>query len=516
MHRLLPRSRPALLATVLLLVSLAGCGLTEEDERVCADVVCTVGYCLAKAGQPVCHCGALEWSLGQTCASQSPETLDDDGSPQAATPLEPSATAHTFTFDSSSDRSKTDVDYFSFQGLAGHIYRATCLGAGCQVEIQNEAKERLAFTYTLGDPVLAELSASGRYYVRAHTSSTFGGDYTLKLEDLGLDDVGDDRASALPRTPSAQSFSGLLETPTDVDAFVVQATAGRVYRFTCTVPEGTRWELLWEESIYAAPPAYANPSTQPRAEVSTLATSTGPLLARIRVSIHTPVAPFMHYLCWLEESLDDHAGTSAQATPLALGAPVSAQVQWWGDVDVLAFAGPTPAEHLYRLTVSPAANSSAIEFRDSASLPLSQSVVKGPESTVHTVKTRAAGALLVRIQGTPASYSLRLEDMGPEDHGDTQATATALEVGQTARGSVEVPADHDYFALSLAANQRYVLTSPSPVGFTLHAPDSMSLPFTRDGQTFAFTTRAAGTYFLQVSYSSINSGAAVPYELTVR
>lgn len=187
MHRLLPRSRPALLATVFLLVALAGCGLTEEDERVCADVVCTVGYCLAQAGQPVCHCGALEWSLGEQCASQSPETLDDDGTPQSATPLEPSATARTFTFDASFDRSKTDVDYFSFQGLAGHIYRATCLGAGCQVEIQNEAKERLGFTSILGDPVHAKLSTSGRYYVRTSATSTFGGDYTLKLEDLGLE-----------------------------------------------------------------------------------------------------------------------------------------------------------------------------------------------------------------------------------------------------------------------------------------------------------------------------------------
>ena len=227
MHLHPPRVHPGTLTAVFLLVSLAGCGLTEEDTRVCAGIVCSAGYCLAESGQPVCHCGPLEWSLGQTCALQREETPteDTDNTPPSATPLEPSSVPRTFTF-ARLPRPKQDVDYFAFQAVAGHIYRVSCKApGGCEVSVQDGILRTLAVSaHRQGAPLHIELTSPGQYFLHAVSFTSEGGEYSLLLEDLGLDDVGDDEASAAPRLPSPESFSGLLETPGDADVFALQTT----------------------------------------------------------------------------------------------------------------------------------------------------------------------------------------------------------------------------------------------------------------------------------------------------
>ena len=167
----------------------------------------------------------------------------------------------------------------------------------------------------------------------------------------------------------------------------------------------------------------------------------------------------------------------------------------------------------------PPVDSDWVFLRDGAGTVLSRLVTKSPESTVYTMKTTAARSLLIRLQTGLASYLLRLEDVGPEDHGDTHTTATPLALGQTVRGSLELTGDRDLFALSLAARQRYVLTTDSTtVRFRVYAAAEAYVALTSSGPPpFAFTTSGAGTYFVEVSDPGSNGvGTALPYEFTVQ
>jgi hypothetical protein len=133
---------------------------------------------------------------------------------------------------------------------------------------------------------------------------------------------------------------------------------------------------------------------------------------------------------------------------------------------------------------------------------------------VYTVRTLAARPLFVHVAGSPASYTVRLEDAGPEDDGDTHATATALAVGQTAQGSLEVKGDADDFALSLDAGQRYVLEgSSTAVRFFVSGEDGTSVPLAADG---SFTPKKAQTYFVEVREAAPTSyGPPLPYSFTL-
>lgn len=450
------RRSPPLLATVLLFALLAGCGLTEEDARVCEGVTCTAGYCIAVGGQPVCHCGAWEQAVGETCALVRDVPMDTDDSPEGATPLAPSGEPVSSTF--APTWSSLDVDYFVFEASAGHIYRLSCTASatGCYLSLVDaEGRDVAKGGGSPGFAFQVELAQAGRYHVRLVSLSGQAGDYSVRLEDLGLDDFGDHLGAASPRTPSPEWFGGRLETPGDRDFFSFAATAGHMYRLSCISSMQESWtvwlrdgsgQALSEASSYGG-----------KAAVGRKAPGDGLLFAE--VSAKDPQGG--DYACKLEDlGPDDHGDTLDTATvltPVTDGSLTPGRIELFGDVDVFTFT-PTPG-HLYGFVYT---------YGLSCSLLMQSATGSQHDShmpfSVIDVPPGSTPFLLLGSRGGDAEYSYRLEDLGVDDHGGTAATATPLVAGTSAAVHVAGLGDVDALTFSATARRVYRLTvSPASI-----------------------------------------------------
>src|SRR5262249_14925838 len=73
---------------------------------------------------------------------------------------------------------------------------------------------------------------------------------------------------------------------------------------------------------------------------------------------------------------------------------------------------------------------------------------------------------------TRGRYTLTLEQLGMDDHGNFPTSATPFALGESVGGTLETPSDIDVFAVELEGGQRYVLSGSSLVRFDVTAPDS--------------------------------------------
>jgi len=89
----------------------------------------------------------------------------------------------------------------------------------------------------------------------------------------------------------------------------------------------------------------------------------------------------------------------------------------------------------------------------------------------------------------------------PDDHGDTLATASALRVGDSVSGCLEVTGDADCFVVELVANRRYVfgLHGFGAAHLRLLAPDGKTeLASAGRGQILAYRAASGGRHYLRV------------------
>lgn len=108
-----------------------------------------------------------------------------------------------------------------------------------------------------------------------------------------------------------------------------------------------------------------------------------------------------------------------------------------------------------------------------------------------------------------------LEELGPEDHGETAATATPLALGQTVSGHMDVSGDVDAFAVPLEAGRSYTLNLAGPTAswtVSVLAPNGALVNSFFSSGTHAFTSTVAGTYTVRVSVSTWD----LDYQLSVQ
>ncbi|HLL54383.1 MAG TPA: hypothetical protein VK447_12590, partial [Myxococcaceae bacterium] len=109
-----------------------------------------------------------------------------------------------------------------------------------------------------------------------------------------------------------------------------------------------------------------------------------------------------------------------------------------------------------------------------------------------------------RDGGTPSpigTYRYRLEELGPDDHGDTPETATALSpAGVTGLGLVESEGESDVFAFTADAQRLYAFEciSEAPYLCNLSVLDARGevMPVVA---TFGFKAPSAGTFYVKQS-----------------
>jgi hypothetical protein len=213
---------------------------------------------------------------------------------------------------------------------------------------------------------------------------------------------------------------------------------------------------------------------------------------------------------------DDHGNTAATATALTANTFVAGSIEVSGDVDVFSFTATTA--HFYRVTcTSSTYDVCALTVRDATAV----SVASASSSTlsVATFKAASAGAFTVEARGYSTytgSYQLKYEDLGVDDVGDTQQTATALTLGTARAGVNEVGTDVDFFAVTLAANTTHTVTVTAGYTTWLTAYNAAGTVVGSSSSTGTLSLPAttAGTYYVRVMpYSTSSSGA---YTITVQ
>jgi len=431
-------------AVALALAVLSSCS-TEGDGGSCATHPCYTGYCIVENGQAVCKGGP------------------NDGNDTAgtATALTPSSEARTATYDFR-PVPDVDVDFYSFQAGAGHVYRIACYSpeAGCELHLRDAADQPLAESRDASRAGVVRELPPGRYVfsIQAAVRSKLV-EYQLVLEDLGPDDHGDTRVEATPRIPSPEPITGRAEDPEDVEVFSFPVTSGHLYQFDCSGLT-REWALSLEDSAGVGIDASANHPAYK--QVGFTATREGRAFAVLRTFGGKDLET---YSCKLEDlGLDDHGNTPQTATVLVPGEAGSpGEIQARMDVDL--FRVDATEGHLYRFQCS----SSAVSCEVSLYAGAGATKFFAPDLPLGTrawvFETTAGGAYYLAVSGPVGLYSYGLEDLGRDEYGNTLATASVLTPGVSAADAVEWAGDKDFFTFDPVQGTLYRISlTPRPLG----------------------------------------------------
>jgi hypothetical protein len=395
---------------------------------------------------------------------------------------------------------QSDVDAFMFVPIARHTYQVECTlppsQGWCQTRVFRVGQSPTG-PYQYETHFRAEDATPHLLLVRGSTSPDATVAYRITIRDLGGDDHADSPASATPMTVGGPSVSGKLLVGGDVDAFTFTLEALRIYRFQCTVSSYNSYSfrLTLRDPI-------GTPVEQGSWLLTFLARSSGPhvMLASGGSFESTP------YTCQLSElGTDDHGNTREQASALPTGAGTGAH-QYIGDVDV--FSAPTRVGRIYRATLSPSIQSSLTLLVSDAEGGSLASTSSSTSMTLDFRATTATTVLSVGNSSAPPSggtYSVKLEELDPDDHGDTPATATPVTLPDPFSGTLGFTGDTDVFSFTLTAPRIYRLRCS--FGGSSSAPhvrlrDSTGREVSSGQGTLVYEVNAGGTYSADVHTGS--------------
>lgn len=337
--------------------------------------------------------------------------VDDHGDTAAtATPIMPGSVPFIWNYGS-------DIDAFSFPVVAGHVYSASC--QFCSVMLQGSAQAGNGVRHWS-----FVAAASGSAVVLAR-GTTLGQPDTLVITDLGTDDFGNAAQSATSITVDTP-VNGVLEYTNDIDAFSIDAGPNRFYAVTacafCTVT--------------MAGSGLTSSTGNPWVFRTTAATSAIITVAQLPSS--TP-PPFSYALQVTDHGVDDVGDTPATATRLTTDGGISGQLTLSLDVDYFAF--DLPDDHIYRVESGNPQVRVQIS-RGNTYLGEGASMTFRGSIGAYTAAFRDAFLATVR------PYTITLNDLGPDDYGDTPSTATSLTRGVQIQGINEYDGDQDAFVIA--------------------------------------------------------------------
>ncbi|MDY7229149.1 pre-peptidase C-terminal domain-containing protein [Hyalangium rubrum] len=401
-----------------------------------------------------------------------------------------------------------DVDVFSFQAQAGHIYAFTCSPSGgttaCHVSLSDAAGNVLAVDNNGGTGyIVHEYAQAGTYYFRL--SSEGVGSYTYRLEDLGFDDHGDTSGTATALTAPA-SGSGRLELPGDVDVFSFTGSADETYEFTCTGTSVDCNVLLVDSS---GGTVASDTDTTANARIVYRLPQAGTWFLHVK---STPVGTGSYGYQLVSLGTDEHGDTPATATPVGVGAPeAGGRIDTPTDVDVFSF--DALANHIYEITCTSTQLTCQLQLLNAAGAVLDSN--SGTHAKV-VYEVGAAGTYYFRLasaSSTVGTYAYRVVDLGVDDHGDTRATATLITASTTSStGRVETLGDVDYFSFAGAVNTTYEFScSSSAIDCDVVLSDASGAVLLSDTGSSSeakvtYVVRTAGTFFLKASSGTTTTG----------
>ncbi len=348
------------------------------------------------------------------------------------------------------------------------------------------------------------LKARGRY------ANSLGA-FAVSTTALGPDDHGDDAAHATPVSATGLASSAAWERTGDVDMLSAQVTAGHAYALSCASTRGCRVVVTTSSGLVLA----NNASTSTANALFTPSTS-----GTISLQFSAYTAGTASWTWTLTDtSIDDVGDSVATADALSIGATRTAGLQTTSDHDFYTFV--SQAGRGYQVTCSATASYlCAMTVRDeNGALLGSTSYGYGSPTTV-SFTTSSVMTVSIDVYGSATgSYTLTLTDLGADDHGNTAATATAVQLGVATAGNIQLTGDVDVFSFSATSGSLYIASCSTTASYlcamTVRDANGVSVASSSYGTatTASFSASAGGTYTVEVR--SQYTGYTGAYTLTV-
>lgn len=320
------------------------------------------------------------------------------------------------------------------------------------------------------------------FTARARLPSSVSG-FAMSVTTLAVDDYSDDPSSAMPLVMDGPALDGALEREHDVDVFSAPQVNNHLYNVRFDGSPGVLLSVTDGSGQLL--------TSNPPGPLVWLATQGQPVLLRVTG------AAGQSYSVGIDDLLvDDHGNTLWAATAIALNTAIPGRLELFDDVDVFTFAA-VPG---HAVEISTASNLWLELYDDQGTLvsarasPLAQYVASSATLTLVVRRLDTYSPLsLIR-------YVLTVRDLGPEDHGDTLATATPATIGTSQPGQIGYPTDADVFAVSGQAGHVYraTLTGQSLCILWLTDAADTSLDSSQ-GRPLVFFVPSASPLFVRVT-----------------
>jgi|GEM_PF-5296801 len=391
-----------------------------------------------------------------------------------------------------------DTDVFTFRSRPGHGYRFVCEpppGLLIEVVLTTASGEAWdAAEGSSGSPVaVALLADSGRDWfveVRAR-GGLFPGDSRCRFWDLGPDEHGDTLATATPVTPGVP-VNVTLQSRDDVDVFAFTGEPGHAYTLR-TEPPG-RWSAQVVDAAGANVAASTTEGLRARVERA------GTYYLRIEGE---DLWAHAFSLTLVDAGLDDHGDSPETATHLVPGTSVTGRFETPQDTDAIAFLAE--ARGIYLASYAPFPGLSVNHRGASSSLGL------GDGRHLFSARDAAFVTLMFQPLDGAEGFSLQVEQVAVDDHGDYSQDAQVLSLPAEVSGVVQTAVDADVFSVWLDAGRAYRLgLDIGTLELTLVAPGGA--PWRP--QAGVFSPERTGTHLLSLAGAS--GLAHVPWRFTLQ
>ncbi|MBL8918802.1 MAG: hypothetical protein JNJ54_08095 [Myxococcaceae bacterium] len=349
------------------------------------------------------------------------------------------------------------------------------------------------------------------FCTRAYSSSSLAS-WTLRVTDHGADDHADGRAGAsalVPSTAPGTSLTGRFDYPFDVDCLAVPVQAGLVYAFEETTPTDVYLSVLTSTGTFFS----RTDSEALRFEASTSQT----LFFCTEAYSSSSLASWT--LRVTEIGADDHADGRAGATTLTPSPPPGAslvgQFDYPFDLDCLAV--PVQADRVY---VFEEASGTDVYL---SVLTATGTFVSRTDSELLRFKTSTAETLTLCTEAysssSLASWTLRVTDLGPDDHADGRVGASPLvpaaAPGTSVTGRFDFFGDVDCLAVPVVAARIYAFEEVSATDVYLNVLTATGTALARtDSESWQFKAATSETLFFCTSAWSSSSLASWTLRVT--
>ncbi|MFL5351085.1 PPC domain-containing protein [Archangium sp.] len=424
-----------------------------------------------------------------------------------------------------------DLDVFSFQAEAGHIYQFFCdpqTHFTCDVAFVNEQGSvwKAGSTVSGVSYVANEFTTAGIVYARVTAKAAFAdGGYQWVLKDLGKDDYGDVVESAFAVTPSpSASTAAEFELPDDLDVLSFPVAAGHIYEFTCTA-SGVKCNAVYLTAASATLRTVTASAPGVEAVLQYKFATAGTYYVKLLASGAPPsLTPYSYQWTLKDLGTDDHGETLATATAITPStSPTVGNLDFLGDEDWFSFQAQ--ANQAFSFTCATGGTfSCGLYLMNSGGTVLVSDTVSGFNAQV-IYRMTTAGTYYVRLRALSdavASYNFQLTDRGVDDHSDTNTSPTVLTLGTATAGKLQVAADVDWFSVPVAASTAYTATLSSAgtgLVFDVYGPDKVTLLASNGVGSKGFTSGSAGNCYVRVKFqnpSASTSNTVASYTMMVK